>query len=109
MKTTGYKLKNAFIILLLSAGVYGAKAQEQAAATASPNPVETSVKVPTKSDAETKVMPRFHGGNAALANYIQTNIRYPQQALSQDKEARLLVGFSVDENGKVSNVVELGD
>lgn len=55
------------------------------------------------------IMPQFPGGEAALDNYIQTSIQYPQQALNNDKEGTVFVRFAIDENGKVMKATILGN
>jgi protein TonB len=48
-----------------------------------------------------EVMPAFPGGENSLEKYIEDHIQYPQEALDNGIEGRVLVSFDVDENGKL--------
>jgi len=48
-----------------------------------------------------EIMPAFPGGQSSLEKYIEDNIQYPQEALDNGIEGRVLVSFDVDENGKL--------
>jgi len=49
-------------------------------------------------------MPEFPGGDAALLQYIQSNIRYPTYAREAGIQGTVFVSFVVDENGNVRDV-----
>ena len=49
-------------------------------------------------------MPEFPGGEMALMNYLQRNIRYPERAAIKNVEGRVVVQFIVDEKGKVGEI-----
>ncbi len=49
-------------------------------------------------------MPQFPGGDAELMKYLSSNIKYPQAALENNIEGRVIVQFVVDKNGSVSGV-----
>jgi len=49
-------------------------------------------------------MPQFPGGEAALANYFQTSLRYPETARKAGVEGTVSVSFIIEENGQVSTV-----
>jgi len=49
------------------------------------------------------VQPQFKGGRAALLKFIQMELKYPKQALKEEKEDIVGVLFSVDTTGKVIN------
>ncbi len=53
---------------------------------------------------KTEVEPSYPGGEAAIRQYIQDNIKYPQEAQDKGIESTLLVDFIVAENGMVRNV-----
>ena len=76
--------------------------------------VKTSVSMPmANEDKLTKdahgvynraeVMPQFPGGQDALANYINNNLAYSQEAIDNSVDGTIKVTFVVDENGKVTN------
>lgn len=59
-------------------------------------------------------MPEFPGGQAALANFINKNVTYPQSAVDSGRTGTIHISFIVDEQGKVlhpqiSNGTQLGD
>lgn len=45
--------------------------------------------------------PEFPGGETALSEYINKNLRYPQEAIDNGTSGTLHVSFVVDEHGKV--------
>ncbi len=49
-------------------------------------------------------MPQFPGGNAGMLKYIRENLRYPQAALENNVQGRVILQFVVDKDGKVTNV-----
>ena len=49
-------------------------------------------------------MPEFHGGMPALIEYLQTNIKYPEDAIKQEVGGRVMVMFVVETDGSISNV-----
>lgn len=48
-----------------------------------------------------EVMPEYPGGEAALSNFVENNIEYPQNAVDANKEGTVNVSFVVDEKGKI--------
>lgn len=49
-------------------------------------------------------MPEFPGGDAALKNYLQTNIKYPELAKESGVQGKVYCNFVVDKEGHVSDV-----
>ena len=49
-----------------------------------------------------EVMPEFPGGNEALMNFLQTNIRYPQVELESGIGGKVFVKFVVNSDGSIS-------
>lgn len=49
--------------------------------------------------------PEFEGGYPALLAFIKRHLKYPNNAVEQNKQGTLYVKFVVDENGKISNVL----
>jgi periplasmic protein TonB len=118
-----------------SAPVSGADTSGSAAANNSPAEAsqETTATIPkkktgrvsatiTEPDANTKiekdkmgyynrteVLPAYKGGQDALANYINSNIEYPQDAIDNNIEGTVSVQFVVDEQGNISNVKTIGN
>lgn len=47
--------------------------------------------------------PEYPGGQTALANYINSNLTYPQSAVDNGTSGTVQVTFIVDEHGKIVN------
>ena len=60
-------------------------------------------------DAQEKVfdvveqMPEYPGGVQALLEYLQTNVRYPEEAEKQNIEGRVILTFVVGKDGSIRN------
>ena len=50
-----------------------------------------------------EVMPEFPGGTEALLSFIKGNLKYPQKAIDEQTEGRVIVQFVIDKTGKVSS------
>lgn len=53
--------------------------------------------------------PYYAKGMAAFANYIQTNMQYPKDAIANKKEGAVSIQFIIDENGKLSDFKKVSD
>ena len=49
-------------------------------------------------------MPEFVGGMPALIEFLQTNLKYPEDAIAQKLGGRVMVQFVVETDGSISNV-----
>jgi protein TonB len=49
-------------------------------------------------------MPEFPGGESALGDFIRHHLEYPTYELENGIGGKTVVGFIIDENGKVTNV-----
>lgn len=49
-------------------------------------------------------MPEFPGGEAAFNDYLRTSIIYPELAVTEKKEGRVVVKFIIKTNGEKSDV-----
>lgn len=56
-----------------------------------------------------EVEPEFPGGEAALIKFIQSSVRYPENARAEGIQENVYVNFIVDEKGKVTNVECMGN
>lgn len=63
---------------------------------------ETSEPDPIYEVAE--VMPEFPDGNQALFEFIAENLKYPQKAIDNQTEGRVVLQFVVDKEGKVTDI-----
>jgi len=52
-------------------------------------------------------MPTFYGGERELLKFIKKNLEYPQEAIEQKNEDRVLLSFCVHETGEISDIVVL--
>ncbi len=48
--------------------------------------------------------PEFLGGNAAMASFLQKNLKYPSPAVRANIQGRVFVQFTVGSDGKIENV-----
>ena len=48
--------------------------------------------------------PQFHGGDAALINFLNANIKYPSKAAKDKIEGKVIVQFMVKKTGKIDDV-----
>ena len=51
-----------------------------------------------------EVMPEFVGCMPAMIEYLQTNLKYPEDAIRQKLGGRVMVQFVVETDGTISNV-----
>ena len=72
--------------------------------------VVKTTKTTKKAGANDKVyvvveqMPSFPGGDSALLKYLFENVKYPVSALKAQKQGRVMVSFTVEKDGAISNV-----
>ncbi|MCB0508178.1 MAG: energy transducer TonB [Bacteroidetes bacterium] len=50
------------------------------------------------------VRPSFPGGSEALFKFLDENLKYPEQAQQEKWQGKTLVGFTVNEDGTLSNI-----
>ena len=53
---------------------------------------------------EVEQMPEYPGGMPAMIEFLQTNINYPEDAVKQKVEGRVMVQFVVETDGSISDV-----
>ncbi|HMV15088.1 MAG TPA: energy transducer TonB [Chitinophagales bacterium] len=61
-----------------------------------------SIQAFAKSDGVLR--PQFPGGEKALAQYLDTHLKYPEEAQKQKYQGQSLVAFTVNEDGSLTNV-----
>ncbi len=66
-------------------------------------PVEVKAEVETEF-LSVEVMPEYAGGNAALAKFLQKNLRYPRNASDAGIGGKVYVQFVVGKDGNISNI-----
>jgi protein TonB len=75
-------------------------------------PVEIFIPRPAESDSAEdipvmripEVMPRFPGGDSALAEFLTSAIKYPDMLRREGIDGTAYIGFVVDEKGKVTDI-----
>ena len=70
--------------------------------TATPVAIEVPDTLGKTYDAA-EVMSEFPGGTKALLSFIAENLKYPQKAIDEQIEGRVIVQFVIDKTGKVSS------
>jgi TonB family protein len=50
-----------------------------------------------------EIMPEFPGGTEALLSFIKGNLKYPQKAIDEQTEGRVIIRFVVNSNGEISD------
>ncbi len=51
-----------------------------------------------------EVMPRFPGGDRELINYISMNIKYPEDAVKEGIQGKVIVRFCINSGGGVDRI-----
>jgi TonB family protein len=57
----------------------------------------------TKPFVVVEELPQFPGGNAAMASWINSNMKYPEEAMKKKITGKVYVTFLIAENGKIKN------
>ena len=52
-----------------------------------------------------EIQPEFPGGDDALFKFIQKNIQYPDMERENDIQGRVVVGFTVNTDGSLTDIV----
>lgn len=52
-------------------------------------------------------MPEFPGGQSELLKYLKENLKYPEEALDEERQGKVYVKFVVDENGDIKNATSV--
>jgi protein TonB len=66
-----------------------------------PLPPKVVQKAPPSVFTNVDQMPEYPGGSAALLNYINNNIQYPEKAKKNNIQGRVMISFVIDEEGSV--------
>ena len=76
-----------------------------------PKPSEVQTKDSSTTASETsetplevaEIMPEFPGGTEALLSFIKDKLEYPQKAIDEQTEGRVIIRFVVNSNGEISD------
>lgn len=65
-----------------------------------------SVNVSAQDEPMTQpeIAPEYPGGTVAMLSYIQQNLKYPEGAKEQEIQGRVIVQFTIEKDGSVSDV-----
>lgn len=96
---TTYAFLLAAVVMLAASLPAGAQSPLRVKLQASHS--ETTINAYVSETVDTP--PSFPGGDGAMMRFINSERRYPRQAYEQAIEGRVLCGFIVEANGKVSN------
>lgn len=77
----------ATVAVMLTAGSLNVSAQEEEEPMTQP-----------------EIAPEFPGGTVALLSLIQQNIKYPEEAKEQEIQGRVIVQFTIEKDGSVTDV-----
>jgi protein TonB len=58
----------------------------------------------TFADLEVQQIPEFPGGEEALMSYLSSHIKYPQLAIDNEKEGKVVIGFVVNKDGNINEI-----
>lgn len=77
-----------------------------ALALISMNPAKVIAQSSTNEEVSTKAekMPDFNGGSDAMFEFIAKNTKYPKEARENKVEGRVVLQFTVNTNGKISDI-----
>ncbi|WP_456463051.1 energy transducer TonB [Lutibacter sp.] len=53
---------------------------------------------------KTNSQPQFPGGNKELAKYLSKNIRYPKNSENSSSRGKVIVCFTIEKDGEISNI-----
>lgn len=62
--------------------------------------VDVRTRSPKPTDPANK-LPQFSGGQAAMLSFINSQLKYPEEALAKKIEGAVFIRFTIDESGKV--------
>lgn len=65
------------------------------------NPIEKEQLYKTE---ETETQPSFPGGDAALSEWVASNLKYPAISQEEGTQGRVIVGFVIEPDGSITNI-----
>lgn len=77
--------------------------------TSRPTPTETQVTAPITTDEQndqlnTNTLAEFPGGDEALKKFLETNIKYPYNAVETAYSGKVEVDLTIEKTGEVGNI-----
>ena len=91
-------MKRIFTLMLLTCGLFCAKAQVTSTDTAKKGMNEEETFSVVEQEAS------FPGGQEAMYKFIANNLIYPRKAREEGTQGRVLVEFVVEKDGTLSNI-----
>ncbi len=97
------------VIFFFTAGTAKTTYAQESQATVKPTEVQKAVTQENTSPDDAvfqvvEVMPEYPGGQAAMINYLSTNIKYPEEAKTKGITGTVYVNYIVEKDGAISNV-----
>lgn len=94
------------LALVLSSNAQSVVSSAKKATTTTKVKVKTAIQSSDKDMVYTIVekMPQFPGGETALFNYINQNVKYPAEAIKKNEQGSVIIRFIVNSLGKVEKV-----
>jgi len=94
------------LVLVLSSNAQSVVSSAKKATTTTKVKVKTAIQSSDKDKVYTMVekMPQFPGGETALLNYINQNVKYPDEAMKNNEQGKVIVRFVINVTGKVEKV-----
>jgi TonB family protein len=100
-------------LILLAATIslgFAASAQNGIVRTTNPDRIDDQpIRAEDQTFTAVEQMPEFPGGIAALTQFLNTNIHYPETARKNNVEGRVIVKFVVTRGGKIANAKVMRD
>lgn len=83
-----------------------AEVAKPAASTPSTSQKKVAKEAQSTSEPYTVVdeMPKYAGGQEAMLKFLQANIKYPEEAIKKNIQGKVIVTFTVKDEGTVTNV-----
>ncbi len=95
---------SAIVITIFALTSFSGEAVASSALNNNPSVIEGEADDDDEIFVTAEKMPSFPGGNYALHDYLESNLRYPHTAAEQQIEGRVYVRFVVEKDGSISDV-----
>ncbi len=92
------------VLLFLFASSFSLSAQVDPDLMELPPPVIEPVDKPKTVQTIAEVMPEYEGGQAALMNFISKTMVYPQNAIDNEIQGKVFLGFVVSSTGALEDI-----
>lgn len=94
-------MKNFLLILILFSGFF---IQAQTDSVATDQPVQDPPIVGSENYNVVEQMPEFPGGQDAMMKFISKNVKYPENAIQNNVEGKVVLKFVVNTQGEIRDI-----